>query len=88
MLFNSLDYFVFLALAVTGFWSLARARAARLAFVLVASCLFYMAANPKYIFLILGSTLVDYVVGLRLGVTEDPRGRRALLAIKIGRAHV
>ena len=83
MLFNSLDYFVFLALAVAGFWALARHRVARLAFIVVASCLFYMAANPKYILLVLLSTVVDYVIGLRLGDTEDERKRRVLLVCSL-----
>ncbi|MCA9535047.1 MAG: MBOAT family protein [Myxococcales bacterium] len=83
MLFNSLDYFLFLALAVAGFWLLAQHRVARLAFVVVVSCLFYMAANPKYIFLILASTLVDYAVGLGLGATDDERRRRVLLGISL-----
>jgi alginate O-acetyltransferase complex protein AlgI len=83
MLFNSLDYFVFLALAVAGFWALARHRVARLAFIVVASCLFYMAANPKYILLVLLSTVVDYVIGLRLGATEDERKRRVLLVCSL-----
>ncbi|MCB9661165.1 MAG: MBOAT family protein [Sandaracinaceae bacterium] len=83
MLFNSLDYFLFLALAVLGFWLLARHRVARLAFVVVASCLFYMAANPRYIFLILGSTLVDYLVGLQLGRTDNERARRGLLLVSL-----
>jgi alginate O-acetyltransferase complex protein AlgI len=83
MLFNSLDYFVFLALAVAGFWALAHHRVARLAFIVVASCLFYMAANPKYILLVLLSTVVDYVIGLRLGATEDERKRRVLLVCSL-----
>ncbi|MBK6577135.1 MAG: MBOAT family protein [Sandaracinaceae bacterium] len=83
MLFNSLDYFVFLALAVAGFWALARHRVARLAFIVVASCLFYMAANPKYILLVLLSTVVDYVIGLQLGATEDERKRRVLLVCSL-----
>lgn len=83
MLFNSLDYFVFLALAVAGFWALARHRIARLAFIVVASCLFYMAANPKYILLVLLSTVVDYVIGLQLGATEDERKRRVLLVCSL-----
>jgi D-alanyl-lipoteichoic acid acyltransferase DltB (MBOAT superfamily) len=83
MLFNSLDYFLFLALAVAGFWLLARHRVARLSFVVVASALFYMAANPRYIFLILFSTLVDYLVGLRLGATDNERERRLLLGVSL-----
>jgi len=83
MLFNSLDYFVFLLLAVAGFWALARHRVARLVFIVVASCLFYMAANPKYVVLILGGAVVDFLIARRLGATERERERRLLLALSL-----
>ncbi|MBW2189312.1 MAG: MBOAT family protein, partial [Deltaproteobacteria bacterium] len=68
MLFNSLDYILFLGIAVAGFWLLARHAQLRIIFVFVASCLFYMAWHPAYIVLILGSTVLDYAVGLRIGL--------------------
>ena len=86
MLFNSLDYAIFLALAVAGFWALAavaRFRVFRLAFVFTASCLFYMAPKPIYLGLILGSTVVDYFVGLGLGATDDARRRKLLLGVSL-----
>ena len=46
MLFNSLDYILFLMLAVAGYWTLLRLNVLRVVFVFVASCLFYMAWNP------------------------------------------
>jgi len=79
MLFNSLDYFLFLALAVTLFWALARwaPRMARLVFLFLASCLFYMAWHPLYIGLILGSTALDYAAGLGIGQARRTGTRRA-----------
>ena len=49
----------------------------------MASCLFYMAANPKYVVLILGGAVVDFLIALRLGATEDERKRRLLLALSL-----
>lgn len=102
MLFNSLDYVVFLALTLAGFWALrrwgperdevgkdekggrritVRGAGLRLAFLFLASCVFYMAWNPTYIVLMLGSTVLDYVVGLNIAANEDPRKRKAWLLV-------
>ena len=83
MYFNSLDYLLFLALVVAGFWLLARTQLLRLSFLLLASCAFYMAWNPTYIVLILGSAVLDYCVGLGLGKVSDPRKRRYLLLLSL-----
>ena len=83
MLFNSLDYILFLGIAVAGFWLLARHAQLRIIFVFVASCLFYMAWHPAYIVLILGSTLVDYVVGLRIHATNEPKARKRWLIVSL-----
>ena len=83
MLFNSLDYILFLGIAVAGFWLLARQAQLRIAFVFVASCLFYMAWHPAYIVLILGSTVIDYVVGLRIHATENEKARKRWLLVSL-----
>ena len=83
MLFNSLDYILFLGIAVAGFWLLARHAQLRIIFVFVASCLFYMAWHPVYIVLILASTLVDYIVGLRIHATNEPKARKRWLIVSL-----
>jgi len=83
VLFNSLDYILFLGIAVAGFWLLARHAQLRIIFVFVASCLFYMAWHPAYIVLILGSTLIDYVAGLRIHATEKAARRKRWLIVSI-----
>lgn len=83
MLFNSLDYILFLGIAVAGFWLLARHAQLRIVFVFVLSCLFYMAWHPAYIVLILGSTLIDYVAGLRIHATDDEKIRKRWLVTSL-----
>jgi D-alanyl-lipoteichoic acid acyltransferase DltB (MBOAT superfamily) len=83
VLFNSLDYILFLGIAVAGFWVLARNAQLRIVFVFVASCLFYMAWHPAYIVLILGSTVIDYVVGLRIHATEGDKARKRWLMVSL-----
>ena len=83
LLFNSLDYILFLGIAVAGFWLLARHAQLRIIFVFVASCLFYMAWHPAYIVLILGSTVVDFVAGLRIHATENEQARKRWLLVSL-----
>lgn len=84
MLFNSLDYAVFLVFALGGYWLLARRaslRVPRLSFVLVASSVFYMAWSPYYIALILFSTLVDWYVARQIAGHEEDAKRRHWVAV-------
>jgi D-alanyl-lipoteichoic acid acyltransferase DltB (MBOAT superfamily) len=83
MLFNSLDYLLFLAVAVAGYWALARTHIGRLLFVFLASCAFYMAWQVPYILLILGSTALDYLVGWRIHRARTQRVRRAWLGVSV-----
>jgi D-alanyl-lipoteichoic acid acyltransferase DltB (MBOAT superfamily) len=83
VLFNSLDYILFLGIAVAGFWLLAGHAQLRIIFVFVASCLFYMAWHPAYIVLILGTTVIDYVAGLRIHATEDEKTRKRWLIASV-----
>ena len=83
MLFNSLDYLIFLVLAVGGYWALLRLNLLRFLFVFLASCLFYMAWHPAYIGLILASTVLDYVAGLRIHASKTLGTRRAWLAASL-----
>jgi len=57
--------------------------AARTGLLLVASYLFYMSWNSVFILLIIGSTLIDYWVGLALGRSENPAVRKALVALSL-----
>ncbi len=52
-------------------------------FLLVASYLFYMSWSIPCGFLILGTSLVDYYVGVGLGRIEDQKKRKLLLVVSI-----
>ncbi len=83
MLFNSLDYILFLVLAVIGFWLLGGRPQLRILFIFFASCLFYMAWHPTYIVLILSSTVIDYVAGRRIHRAQDQRTKKAWLIVSV-----
>jgi D-alanyl-lipoteichoic acid acyltransferase DltB (MBOAT superfamily) len=83
MLFQTPLFLVFLALVVTGAALLQARRRARHAFLLAASCLFYMAWSAKLFGLLAGSILLDYGLGLALGRAASGRLRRALIVTSL-----
>ncbi|MFW6049565.1 MAG: MBOAT family O-acyltransferase [Myxococcota bacterium] len=83
MLFNSLEYAVFLCVVFLLFWGLVRLRLMRTVLLLAASYVFYMSWNATFIFLIVGSTVVDYFVGMALGHTDRPGYRKALVTVSV-----
>jgi D-alanyl-lipoteichoic acid acyltransferase DltB (MBOAT superfamily) len=85
MLFNSLEFGVFLALVLLGHFVLLPARwvGARKGWLLFASYLFYASWNPFFSLLLAFSTAVDFGVGLALERAAAPRARRALLGLSL-----
>ena len=77
MLFNSYTFLVF-ALAFFGLYYVLRHRAQN-RLLLVASYVFYGAWDYRFLILILGSTIVDYTVALKLQRTERESHRKRLL---------
>jgi alginate O-acetyltransferase complex protein AlgI len=86
MVFSSyLFCFVFLPLALAGYYGLPRS--GRHLFLTVASYVFYGWANPAFTLLMLFSTLVDWVCGLKLaGAAIFSREEPALLDATAGRS--
>jgi alginate O-acetyltransferase complex protein AlgI len=84
MHFHSLDYLLFLALVLTGYWLLARHSLPRLSLVVLASCVFYMAWQPVYIVLLFSSCSLDYWVGLSMARARSQRTKRAWLLLSLG----
>jgi len=82
MLFNTVQYFAFLA-AVLAFFYLGP-KSWRRVVLLAASYFFYMCWNPVFILLVLVLTAVDYCSALWMQRVEDARRRWWLLAISLG----
>jgi len=78
MLFNTAQFFLFLAVSLALFYL--APRAARKPILLVASYFFYASWNPRFVPLLLTLTVVDYCVGLALERIEGPRRKLALVA--------
>jgi D-alanyl-lipoteichoic acid acyltransferase DltB (MBOAT superfamily) len=81
MLFNSLQFFAFLAVVYALYLGLSHRWQNRL--LLAASYLFYGSWNWRFLSLIFLSTLVDYVVAQRIHAETDDRRRRQYLFVSL-----
>jgi D-alanyl-lipoteichoic acid acyltransferase DltB (MBOAT superfamily) len=80
MLFNSFQYWIFFLIVVVLFYSVPFRFGKIL--LLLASYVFYMWWDPRFIVLILTSTVVDYCLGIWLEVASGRR-KKVLLAVSL-----
>jgi len=84
MLFNSLEFGVFLTLVLALYFAIpAPLDRVRKGLLLVASYVFYGSWNPYFLLLLLGSTVLDYNVGRWMAAASSASGRRALLILSL-----
>lgn len=80
MLFNSIDFFVFLPIVFILYWFICK-KNLRLQnlLIVVASYVFYGWWDWRFLSLIIFSTLVDYTIGVRLSDEENSKKRKLYL---------
>ncbi len=83
MLFVEFRFFWFFLAVFCVYWSLRENRSRKI-WLLVCSYIFYAAWNWKFLFLLMGSSALDYFVGKMLARTENPRARRGWLMLSLG----
>lgn len=81
MLFNSLDFVIFFPLVVCAYFLTPHRY--RWVLLLAASYYFYACWKAEYLILIVASTLVDYVAGLRMGALPTREARRPYLVLSL-----
>ncbi len=87
MLFNSFEFlFLFLPLTLVGFFLSSRiGRETGILWLVAASLFFYGWWNPVYLWLIVGSTLGNYLIGARIGAAlADSHRRQARFWLVLG----
>lgn len=84
MLFNSVEFAFFLVIVFLLYWFVVN-KNLRLqnTFVLASSYFFYGWWDWRFLSLIIFSSFVDYLVGIKLADTDDTRNRKHLLVISI-----
>lgn len=84
MLFNSLAFALFLPLVFAIYWGGGLRLKAQNGLLMVASFVFYGWWDWRYLFLLVGTSLVDFLVGRALGQERPQRQRRWLIGLSIG----
>lgn len=85
MLFNSLDFAIFLPIVFVLYWFVCnRNLKLQNALIVTASYFFYGFWDWRFLSLILFSTIVDFMVGHALSKTENTKRRKVLLWTSIG----
>lgn len=84
MLFNSMSFALFLPLVFVLYWLIGPKRfKVQNAFMIVASYVFYGWWDWRFLFLIVISSLVDFILGLRIFQSESPVRRKTLLILSL-----
>lgn len=81
MLFDTPAYFSFLTIVVFIYWRLDRKKQNK--FLLAASYFFYGWWDPRFLALMAGSTLIDYLIARKIASTETPSVRKWLLGFSL-----
>src|SRR3984957_21341264 len=81
MLFNTPQFFAFLAVVLIAFYC--SPRSWRRVILLAASYFFYMSFIPKFILLLLSLTAIDYTAARWIARTRSPHARKAALVISL-----
>jgi alginate O-acetyltransferase complex protein AlgI len=82
MIFATKAFFVFLP-TVLVFYHLLRRRSHKYGMLLAASWLFYSWLSPRYLWVIIACTVIDYVAGLRIEGAGSERARKRWLYVSI-----
>ncbi|GGD22057.1 MBOAT family O-acyltransferase [Flavobacterium orientale] len=84
MLFNSIDFAVFLPIVFLLYWLVfSKSLKKQNLFLILASYVFYGWWDWRFLLLILISTLVDFYVGKKLGQETAPKKRKLLLWVSV-----
>lgn len=84
MLFNSLEFAIFLPIVFLSYWFLFRGRlVVQNILLLISSYIFYGWWDWRFLTLIVASTLVDYLLGLRMVHSQSDNIRKRLLLVSI-----
>lgn len=81
MLFNSIEFLVFLPIVIILYYLLAQKY--RWLLLFVSSCYFYASFIPEYLLILLGIILVDFFAAKAIARTEEKRQKKRYLIISI-----
>ena len=84
MLFNSIDFAIFLPIVFLLYWTFAKKnRTIQNLIIIIASYIFYAWWDWRFLSLIIFSTVTDYIVGCKLEHESDFKKRKVLLWVSV-----
>ena len=83
MLFNSIDFFIFLPLVFLLYWTFTKKLKLQNLVLLLSSYIFYSWWDYRFLVLIIASTLVDYFVGLQIHQSNNKKERKTWLFVSL-----
>lgn len=83
MAFNSVDFALFLPLVFGLYWFVFKSLRAQNVLLLISSYLFYGWWDWRFLGLIIFSSLIDYLIGIEISVSNKDSKRRSLLFISL-----
>src|SRR3954447_24120917 len=83
MLFNSFQFAYFFALLSPTYWLLRNHYRVQNVLLLAAGYYFYACWNPKFLSLLVISTVMDYYCGIMVDRIEEPRKRKSFVALSM-----
>nr|WP_033959536.1 MBOAT family O-acyltransferase [Psychroserpens jangbogonensis] len=83
MFFNSLEFAIFFPIVFILYWLVSQKLFLRNLLILIASYVFYGWWDWRFLFLIVISSIVDFIVGQKLHKTENLQKRKGLLIISL-----
>ncbi|WP_025663571.1 MBOAT family O-acyltransferase [Aquimarina megaterium] len=84
MLFNSLDFFIFLPVVFVLYWFVFyKKNQVQNLFILIASYIFYGLWDWRFLFLILASTVVDFFIGQTIHANDSTSKRKVWLWVSV-----
>lgn len=85
MLFNSLDFAIFLPIVFVLYWFVAnRNLKLQNAFLLIASCFFYACWDWRFLFLLMFSIVLDFYTGLKMSESNTKQRKKFWFWLSIG----
>ncbi len=84
MLFNSIDFAIFFPIFFIFYWLVAKKLTLRNVFLLLSSYLFYGWWDWRFLFLIIFSSTVDFILGKRIFHAKTKTTKKILLLVSLG----
>ncbi|WP_299112327.1 MBOAT family protein [uncultured Winogradskyella sp.] len=83
MLFNSIDFAIFIPIVFILYWFVFRSLKSQNVLLIIASYVFYAWWDWRFLGLIIVSTLIDYSIGLAIDKQQKKKSKKTLLTLSI-----